>query len=194
MAGVYKIQSIIKPNNIYIGSAIDINNRKWIHLSQLRKNIHPNKKLQYHYNKYGENDLVFGILVTCEKEQLLRKEQCYMNIFQPHFNICKTAGSMLGFRFSNKSKKKMRDARLGKSNSRETRLKMSITRTGLYEKDCHFNNKPILQYTKENIFIKEWSSAFIVYREIHINNGHIGSCCRGERKTAGGYIWKYKNN
>lgn len=21
---------------------------------------------------------------------------------------------------------------------------------------------------------------------------HIGSCCRGNRKTAGGFVWKYK--
>ena len=24
------------------------------------------------------------------------------------------------------------------------------------------------------------------------NKGNIGSCCKGKRKSAGGFIWKYK--
>ena len=30
--------------------------------------------------------------------------------------------------------------------------------------------------------------------ELKINLGCMCACCRGKRKTAGGFIWKYANN
>lgn len=51
-------------------------------------------------------------------------------------------------------------------------------------------NKPVLQYTKDGYFIKEFISATIAKKETGIC--HIGACCNEKRKTAGGYVWKYK--
>lgn len=51
--------------------------------------------------------------------------------------------------------------------------------------------KSILQLSKEGLFIKEFSSITQANNELNINCGHIGSCCRGERKTCGGYKWMY---
>ncbi len=107
-SGIYQIQSIIKPERIYIGSATELNKRKFSHYSKLRKNIHCNIKLQRHYNKYGESDLIFTILITCEKEELIEKEQFFIDIYKPYFNIAKYANSpMLGLKHSEESKKKM---------------------------------------------------------------------------------------
>lgn len=52
--------------------------------------------------------------------------------------------------------------------------------------------KAVLQYSKEGTFIKEWESTREVTRELNINNSNLCYCCLGKRKTAGGYIWKYK--
>lgn len=52
--------------------------------------------------------------------------------------------------------------------------------------------KPILQYTKEGIFIREWDSLTTASKELNISIGHIWSCCKNQRKTAGKYIWRYK--
>ena len=30
-----------------------------------------------------------------------------------------------------------------------------------------------------------------VERKLNISNSHISACCKGKRKTAGGYKWKY---
>lgn len=54
------------------------------------------------------------------------------------------------------------------------------------------NSKTVLQYDKNNNLIKEWGSTMDVQREMGFVQSNIGSCCRGERKTAYGYIWKYK--
>lgn len=49
---------------------------------------------------------------------------------------------------------------------------------------------PILQFTKSGEFIKEWPSAREAERQLGIR--HIGACCKGNLKTAGGFVWTYK--
>ena len=52
-------------------------------------------------------------------------------------------------------------------------------------------DKRVLQYSLDGKFIKEWLSASEAQKALHINN--ICIVCKGKRKKAGGYIWKYKN-
>jgi group I intron endonuclease len=96
ISGIYKIQSKIKPEKIYIGSAVNITNRWRQHIHYLKNNKHPNKKLQNHYNKYGETDLQFSILLGCEKNDLLKIEQYFIDSYNPWFNNRPIAGSNLG--------------------------------------------------------------------------------------------------
>jgi group I intron endonuclease len=96
MTGIYKIQSKIKPNRIYIGSSIDIKKRWGEHIFYLKNNKHHSNKLQNHYNKYGIDDLVFSIIVGCDKETLIAYEQFYIDALNPWFNIAIKAGSSLG--------------------------------------------------------------------------------------------------
>ena len=49
---------------------------------------------------------------------------------------------------------------------------------------------PILQYTLEGEFVREWPSTIDVGREVR---GHICNCLKGRKKSAYGFIWKYKN-
>jgi group I intron endonuclease len=51
--------------------------------------------------------------------------------------------------------------------------------------------KPILQYDLQENFIKEWPSIKEAKNVTLIKN--INLALRGSNKTAGGYIWKYKN-
>lgn len=97
ISGIYQIQSKIKPERIYIGSAINIDDRWRCHLKDLRKNKHQ-RKLQNHFNKYGESDLQFSILLPCEKADLIKTEQYFIDSHKPYFNICPTAGSVLGLK------------------------------------------------------------------------------------------------
>ena len=113
ISGIYKIQSIIKPNQCYIGSSIDIFKRWRKHLCDLKNNKHHSPQLQYHYNKYKESDLQFSILFNCEKEELINIEQCFLDQYFPFFNNNKIAGSLLGFKFSEKSKLKMSNSKKG---------------------------------------------------------------------------------
>lgn len=47
------------------------------------------------------------------------------------------------------------------------------------------------QYSLNNEFIAEFASSIMAGKEIGIDSSCIIKCCKGKRKTAGGYIWKY---
>jgi hypothetical protein len=49
----------------------------------------------------------------------------------------------------------------------------------------------INQLTLTGELIKTWLSMIEITIELKINNGHICWCCKGKRKTAGGFKWEY---
>lgn len=104
--GIYRIQSKKKPQRIYIGSAANLRSRRMSHLYELRKGIHINKKLQNHYNKYGESDLVFSVITCCDANDRLALEQFYLDAIQPWFNICRVAGNTAGRPVSDETRQK----------------------------------------------------------------------------------------
>lgn len=50
----------------------------------------------------------------------------------------------------------------------------------------------VLQFTLDNILVKEYPSTKQVERELGFAQGNIVNCCNGKHKTAYGYIWRYK--
>ena len=46
---------------------------------------------------------------------------------------------------------------------------------------------------KDNKIIKVWNYLYLIEEELGFNKGNICMCCRGKRKTAYGYIWRYVN-
>jgi predicted GIY-YIG superfamily endonuclease len=104
-AGIYSITSKINGKR-YIGSSAKICDRWQQHLSLLRTNKHTNNILQNHYNKHGEQDLLFAVVEVIDrgelslqdfKKLLLSKEQTYLdNWNECQFNCLPTAGSSLG--------------------------------------------------------------------------------------------------
>ena len=53
-------------------------------------------------------------------------------------------------------------------------------------------NKPeVNQYDINGNFIKQWKSIKEAKKELHLENAHISQVCQEQRKTAGGFIWKY---
>ena len=54
--------------------------------------------------------------------------------------------------------------------------------------------KAVVQYTLDGQFIAEYKSEAEASRKTNIYQSQIDSCCKGKYgyKTAGGYIWKYK--
>lgn len=123
--GIYKITSKSNPDRCYIGSAVKIKFRWNLHRRMLKNNKHHSIKLQRHYNKHGLEDLVFTILICCDKEDLISYEQFFIDTYNPYFNSRPTAGNQLGFKHSNESKEKQRNKRLKYFEDEEHRREQS---------------------------------------------------------------------
>ena len=107
---IYKISSILHPDRIYVGSAVNPVRRRRDHFRRLRVKSHPNNKLQNHVSKYGVEDLLFETLEEVTDIQILvEREQYYIDNLKPYFNLCLIAGSQLGMKRSDETKQKMRD-------------------------------------------------------------------------------------
>lgn len=128
ISGIYLIKCI-KNNAIYIGSAIDLYNRKSRHFSMLKKQIHPNPYLQNSFNKYGFENFTFEILEIIEDiNNLILKEQEWINKYSlintTLFNIRKEAKSNLGIKISEQGKINIKNALIGRKHSEETKNKI----------------------------------------------------------------------
>lgn len=56
------------------------------------------------------------------------------------------------------------------------------------EKNC----VSVLQFTKDGKFVAAYESVKNAEIQTNVNRHNISSCCTGKRKTAGGFVWKYK--
>ena len=109
--GIYKIQSQVHPERIYIGSSVNIHKRFSEHRRRLFLNEHDNPKMQDHFNKYLWQDLKCSIIEECKKEILVQREQFYIDSLNPWFNICRIAGNCLYKKHSEETKRKLKIAR-----------------------------------------------------------------------------------
>ncbi len=157
---------------------------------------------------------VVEIIEECPYSILDEREISWINEFK--LLGCNLVNSMVGcvksghHLHSKESKAKIGKAttriHTGMKRSKESRKRMSeaakkrknIPHSNMYTKEAKMKasiktSKPVLQYTKEGEFIKEWMSATKAGIELSLSRGNIGSCCKGKVKTCGGYIWKYKN-
>ena len=77
----------------------------------------------------------------------------------------------------------------GTRNKRSGDKRRGIKRPEVSEK----LSKPVLQYTINMEFVKEWKSAIDCQLNGMGSCGHITECCNGMRPKYKGYIWRYKN-
>lgn len=96
VCGIYGIINI-KNNKIYIGSSKNIYSRWQQHKNTLKRNKHHSQHLQLSWNKYGEENFIFEIIEKCSEENLLIKEQYYIDLYSSYdgdygYNISEFAG------------------------------------------------------------------------------------------------------
>ena len=106
---------------MYVGSAVNVAQRWRRHAHDLRKNIHACQHLQNAYLKYGKSAFDWEIIQFVEhKEDLISREQFWIDFFRPTYNKRRIADSCLGLKRSPEAREKMRQAQLGRKQSPET--------------------------------------------------------------------------
>jgi hypothetical protein len=73
----------------------------------------------------------------------------------------------------------------GKPKSEEMRRKLSESQP---------NQRGIIQYTKDGVFIRNWDSARQAGRELKIAGSNITRCCRKRYNLAYNCIWRYADD
>jgi group I intron endonuclease len=157
-SGVYQIRNITN-NEIYIGSAKSLNSRKRTHFSNLKYNRHHSIHLQRAYNLYGKENFIFEILITCDPTMLIWYEQQFLDQWKPEYNISPTAQNTTGIKHSKEYCEAISKRMLGKQyglgykHSKETRLKMSLSHTGI--KSPEITKAAIIKYWTGNHHTEE---------------------------------------
>lgn len=99
---------------------------------------------------------------------------------------------MTGKVFSEEHKRKISNSLKGKKFSEEHKRKPSKAKEGKTPWNAINNTKkPVMQFDKNGAIINTFTSMSEAERKTGIFNSSISNCCKGKRKTAGGYIWKY---
>ena len=127
-SGIYRI-ACLATGKLYIGSAINLSNRRRVHLHHLRQNKHHSITLQRAWNKHGEENFLFEVIELVLPAFLLEREQYWLDTLKPFgehgYNVNRVAGSRIGMMHSPETREKLRLANLGKTYSEETKRKHS---------------------------------------------------------------------
>lgn len=137
--GIYKILNKTT-GKFYIGSAVNIEARWRWHKYDLRNNQHQNIYLQRAWVKYWEHSFEFIILELCNVNELLIKEQLWLNWFQCFkieigYNLTPTAGNSKGVKHSQETRQRMSEAK--KKMTDKTKQLMSQQRKGKKHSEEH---------------------------------------------------------
>lgn len=210
IGGIYKIINK-QNNNFYIGSSSDIKQRWRWHKYALRGNRHSNTYLQNAWNKYGEENFEFEVLMLCHELLLLRREQWFLDNWKPEYNVNPIASkppSQKGKKHSKEAKEKLSKAHKGKILSKKHKNNISSSLKDLYKtQKHHMVGKRHSEKTKnkiglsgeENSYSKLTKEKVLLIRELYssgnytqeelskrfnVCRGHIGTIVRKE-------VWKH---
>lgn len=95
--GIYRWINILN-NKSYIGSSIDLRRRlkQYYNISYLER--FSNMLIYKSLLKYGYSKFSLEILEYCDLSDVIKREQHYIDILKPEYNILKLAGSSFGYK------------------------------------------------------------------------------------------------
>jgi group I intron endonuclease len=132
-SGIYKITNLTD-GKFYIGSAVNLEKRFYMHRNQLNLEKHRNSKLQRAWVKYGEFNFAFSVLEeVTDVARLIEVEQNWLDktkACEVGYNICKVANSRLGVKASPETLQKMSIAATGYKHTPEAKSKISLAKIG----------------------------------------------------------------
>lgn len=126
VSGIYAMKNIVN-GKMYVGSAIDLGDRRKVHFGKLSRKQHANPHLQSAFNQYGKQSFEFIVLEFVEdKSRLIEREQFWMDCHEccnpdKGYNIRQKAESNLGLKASEETRRKLGLVRKGNKNSRGTK-------------------------------------------------------------------------
>jgi len=162
---IYFLIHISKPRYIYICSTKCINKRLQRHRGDFVSGKHHATILQRVVNKYGKEKLYYGILDYCY-ENLEDIEKKYINKYDSHIN--------------------------GYNNTNDTRKNLITEK--IINNNIKRNSKPVLMYSINGEFIKEFSSVIAAAKFVDSQSTNISRCCKEKLITIKNRVFRYKSD
>lgn len=206
ICGIYKITN--PTGKIYIGQSSDCNVRERIYRNYKGNDT---SLIGYSIRKYGWDQHKFEVIHKCNLEELDTWEIHFITLYDTlltrHGLNLKPGGSIgAGYKFTDEQRKQRsqqlrgeNNPMYGKHNSPEAIEKIRAKTKGVAKSEVarknintnHFR-KPIAQYTRSRIFIRNWSSAKEASDSTGLNHAVILRVCDGKGHSCGGYHWKHQ--
>lgn len=204
MPYVYKITNQIN-QKIYIGKTVSTIEKRWHqHIREARKERSKNRPLYQAMNKYGIENFKIEMIEECSVESLNYRE-CYWieyySSFREGYNATKGGDGTvyldydLIYKTYLFTKSVQKTSELCNCDIHSVSLVLDLYNIDRRERKSNAQNsvkKPVAQIdptTKEIVAVYE--SIADAKKAVPNTYSHISSVCRGKRKTAGGYEWRY---
>lgn len=169
--GIYRIKNSIN-NKIYIGSTKNIEARWAKHRALLRHNKHQNTHLQNAWNKYGENAFIFEVIEECKIEDLINREQFFIDNLNPEYNQTAIAGKV--------------------EMTAERRDKLSKSVLKAYKEGrLEGTTKVIYQYDLRGNYLRSFESLKQAVELTKVDLSHLSEALNGKKNVVGGYVWRF---
>ena len=125
-----------------------------------------------------------------DKQEALNVEEMFIWLFDSTNEGYNTSAySSHSCKHSEESKKKISESRTGEKHPMFGKHFSEEHKKKIRENSP---SKAVIQLSKDGEFIAEYSSIHEAERQTGCHHQSICECCKGERKSAGGFIWKYK--
>lgn len=187
--GITGIYRITNPNgDVYIGQSKNILSRyyKYFNLKCEKQQV-----IYRSLKKYGPENHLFDIIEECDSLQLIEREIYHKSKFIDEYTwdkalFCHLMDGDSGPHIQSISSNLKRSTSLKKYWGNKTHPNSGkILPLNVIEK----RYKPIIQYSLDGDFIREWISQLDVYNLLQVD---INNCLKNRYRTAGGFQWKYK--
>ena len=209
MIKIYTLKHPITNEIRYIGkTSKKLKERLACHISDAKVRRYKNHNSNWIFSLLVQKiEPIIELLDEVDDENWILFEQYWISQFKSWgfrlTNLCSGGKGGIG-NIPSKETIELRASKLrGIPCSKESKEKISKANKGKPKSLSHINNtrlgiiklqgKPILQYSLNNEFIKEWSymkEASIFY---NVDQSSIMRCCQGIFKKSCGFIWKYKS-
>lgn len=143
----------------YVGSSSDLSNRfrSYYSISNMERIVSKEKSIIYKaILKNGHDNFTLDILEYCQVDVLIKREQHYIDTLNPEYNILKIAGSRLGHKLSEKTKKSLSISNRGFIPTFETRKNIgeSLKSSLAFKNSIKLRSKFVTNETKLKRYLK----------------------------------------
>lgn len=191
---VYTITCLVN-SKMYVGITSNVSNRWSKHIYDSKNNSQC--AIHRSIRKYGLENFLFSVIAYCSsKEEMLYQEIMFIDKLSSHtsaYGYNETFGGeapMLGKHHSDETKRIISDKLKGRISPNKNNVYSDLLRKKLSES----HGKSVIQLDENKQIIAIFRSISEASRITKIANSNISGVCKGKKKTAGGFNWKYAEN